>query len=155
MNYNVDEKLFAITEIWDGLTNSQHRAMTIVLNQIVHWSKQPKVKRCELREGNIERLYKIPRKDIVIARKRLLELKLIKCVRLYSRATNQPAVYTCTTGLWQMIPKPVVNNTKAVVSQTMDNNINNIIGEEANTSTPIIKNEVLNSLNWKKINKNQ
>lgn len=151
MNYNVDEKLFAITEIWAGLTSSQHRAMTIVLNQIVHWTRHKKY--CELREGNIERLYKIPRKDIVTARKRLLELKFIKCVRQYSRLTNQPAVYSCTTGLWQITPQPVVNNTKPVVSHTMDNNINNIIGEEANTSSPIIKNEELNSLNWKKINK--
>ena len=123
MNFNVDENLFSIPEVWDGLTASQHRAMTIVFNQIVHWSRV--AKHCELREGQIERLYRIPRKDIVAARERLLDLKLIKCMRLYNRLTNQPAVYSGTTGLWQIIKKPVVNMTKPVVSGTMDNNYNN------------------------------
>jgi len=123
MNYNIDEKLFAITSIWEGLSTSQHRAMVIVLNQIVHWTKV--AGQCELREGNIERLYRIPRKDIVMVRKRLLELKYIKCIRQYDRNLNQPAVYSHTTGLWQIIPKPVVNNIKPVVSHTVDNNYNN------------------------------
>ncbi len=156
MNYNVDEKLFAITEIWEDLTSSQHRAMIIVLNQIVHWTRHKK--HCELREGNIERLYKIPRKDIVVARKRLLQLKYIKCLRLYSKETNQPAVYSCTTGLWQMITQPVVNNTKPVVSHTMDNNINNIIGGKgANTPSPNNNNETLttpsDTIVWKNLKK--
>jgi len=116
MNFNVDEKLFAITSIWEDLTNSQHRAMIIVLNQIVHWSRVSK--HCELREGNIERLYRIPRRDIVMVRKRLLELEYIKCHRQYCRKNSLPAIYSCTTGLWSMIQKPVV-------SQTMDNNYNN------------------------------
>ncbi len=123
MNFNVDETLFKHTQIWDGLTNSRHRAMIIVLNQIVHWSRVRGY--CELREGNIERLYKIPRKDIVASRKRLIDLKLIKCIKEYDRASSQPAVYSCTTALWQITPKAVVNNTKGMVPGTMDNNYNN------------------------------
>ena len=128
MNYNVDENLFSYKPIWDGLSSSQHRAMIIVLNQIVHWSRQKGM--CELREGKIERLYKIPRKDIVTSRKKLLSLKLIKCIKEYDNATQQPAVYSCTTGLWQITKKAVVNNTKAVVSGTMDNNYNNNYRDE-------------------------
>ena len=128
MNFNIDEKLFGYKNIWDGLSASEHRAMTIVLNQIVHWSRQKGV--CELREGKIERLYKIPRKDIVTSRNKLLALKLIKCIKEYDCTTQQPAVYSCTTGLWQITKKAVVNNTKAIVSGTMDNNYNNNYRDE-------------------------
>lgn len=132
MNYSINEKLFTIKSIWKGLSASQHRAMTIVLNQIVHWTT---VKgQCELREGNIERSYRIPRKDIVSVRNKLLALKYIKCIRTYDKKTQQPAVYSCTTGLWQIIPRPVVNNTKAIVPGTMVNYSNNTIIRDSESS---------------------
>ncbi len=124
----------------------------LVFNHIIHLSWFTKSRTCTFYQTQFALSTTYSPNTVRAALRLLLDAKLIKLIRPYQRATNQAAVYGLTQASIRECAKLYQRERKPVSPSDRVNNINNIIREEVNTSSPITKNDDLDNLNWKKIN---
>ena len=123
INYNINHNLLKL-EIFNGLKGQERRALLIALSMIYHFTKY--TGQCHFYQGQMSEDWDISARFFRSAINTLLDEKLIKVVRPYSRKEQKPAVYATTTGCIRLVSKLYPSGTKAVSPRDRVNNyVNN------------------------------